>query len=323
MSTAGNSPILSIIIVSWNARELLAACLRSLRSAAGKFPREVLLVDNASTDGLPEMVVSEFPEVHFIGNTQNRGFAAANNQGMQVAVGRYFLLLNPDTLITDPEVLDRLVAYMEQHPEVAAAGPRLVFADGRHQVGDAGYAPTPAAMAAHGLFLSRVLPKYCPGIYISAPKVVESATPMPVDWICGAALMVRRDVAEKVGGLDESIFLYSEDVEWGCRMRAAGLTVMYLPAIRILHYGGGSENQAADKQVSTRWLESLAQMYARYNHGRYWFAFRLPMTLGFMLRGLTYALLSAVREDAEKARRARAMFAYARCSWRLSPTNLG
>jgi N-acetylglucosaminyl-diphospho-decaprenol L-rhamnosyltransferase len=322
MTVSSQSPILSVIIVSWNAREMLASCLRSLRIATAHFSREILVVDNASHDGLQAMVRREFPEVRLIANAENRGFSIANNQGMEKTSGRYILLLNPDTLITDPEALDQLVSYMEAHPKTAAAGPRLDFSDGRHQVGDAGYAPTWTTITAYALFLSRLFPGRCRGLYISAPQVVDRDIPTPVDWICGAAFLIRRNVIEQVGGLDEKIFMYAEDVEWGCRMRSAGLTLMYLPGIHILHYGGGSENLASDKPFSTRWLESLACLYKRQNSGNFWLGFRLPMTVGFVLRGLAYWILANFKGDEKKAGRSRAMFAYARCCWRLVFRNL-
>lgn len=318
-----STPVLSIVIVSWNATELLAACLHSLRRAKHRFSREILIVDNASHISLPRMIRSDFPEMRLTVNSENRGFAAACNQGIAISCGSYVLLLNPDTEIIDPEAIDQLVEYMELHADTAAVGPRLVFADGRHQVGDAGYAPSPAAIAAWSLFLSRLFPRYCRGLYINARVVVTGPAAVEVDWLCGAALLVRREAVNQVGGMDETIFLYAEDIEWGCRMRAAQLKLVYLPTIRILHVGGGSEKLAHSGLVSTRWLESLAQVYQRFNHGRFYLTFRLLMTLGFLLRGLAYAGIAAHGPDHIQASKAKAMFAYARCCWRLKPSPTG
>lgn len=315
-------PVLSVIIVSWNGRELLADCLNSLRAATTRHAREVIVVDNASQDGLPEMVRAHFPEVCLIANQENRGFAAANNQGIAASSGEYVMLLNPDTLLTQAQALDDMLDFMTAHPDVAACGPKLVFANGRHQVGDAGYAPTFSSVLAHNLFLSRIFPGGFKGIYVSAPKITMRRQALAVDWICGAACLVRRKVVEQVGGLDESIFMYAEDVEWGCRMRATGLRVSYLPGIEILHYGSSSEKQAAGGRISTRWLESLARLYRSHNNVTSLRGFRLAMGLGFLLRGSAYRILSLLRQNPDKATRATAMFAYARCAWRLDRDTL-
>ena len=325
MSDSTKSPsglILSVIIVSWNAKALLADCLQSLRRAECRFPLEVMIVDNASQDGLPEMVQRDFPEVRLIANTENLGFARANNQGMRLAQGRYFLLLNPDTVLIEPDALDRLLAFMETHLDVAAVGPQLKFPDGRHQIGDAGYAPTPASAMSHGLFLSYLMPALFKGIYLASPADTKTRDVRDVDWLCGAAFLLRKEVFRATGGFDEEIFMYAEDVEWGCRMRRRGLRVCYLPGVSIVHVGGGSEQLAAGAKISTRWIESLARLYLQHNQGRHWQAFRLSFLFGFLVRAVAFRLSSMLRRRALHLTRSRLMMAYARCVWLLSPQRL-
>ncbi|MER3457620.1 MAG: glycosyltransferase family 2 protein, partial [Chloroflexota bacterium] len=224
---------LSIIIVNWNTRDLLAACLesieRSLSSDDGagmKLQAEIIVVDNGSTDGTVEMLRRDYPDVRLIENRHNVGFARANNQGLAASRGRYLLLLNTDAFLRGP-ALARLVRFMEEHPEAGVVGPRLYFGDGTLQHSCYAF-PTLATEFYGAVGLDRLFPRsrlfgrYRLG-YWDMRDVRE------VDVVMGACLMARREVFEQIGGLDERFFMYSEEVDWCYRARQAGWRIYYVP----------------------------------------------------------------------------------------------
>ncbi|HEY9721557.1 MAG TPA: glycosyltransferase family 2 protein [Oscillatoriaceae cyanobacterium] len=234
-----SAPVLSIVIVNWNTRNLLRDCLSSVQSET-LLSHEVWVVDNGSTDGSPEMVRAEFPHVHLIANTDNKGFAAANNQALRLCQGEYVLLLNSDTLVLDG-ALDKMVAHLHAHPEVGALGCRLLNGDGSLQ---------PSAHHFYGTFRSifenRLTQVLWPRRHARTPFLSfwDHSTLRHVDWVTGAVLMLRRRVLQDVGLLDERFFMYGEEIDWQLRMRKAGHQVWFLPSARIIHYGGGSSRQA-------------------------------------------------------------------------------
>lgn len=307
MSDPSNAPELSVIVVSWNCAGMLADCLRSLPTHAGPVRYETIVVDNASADDTQTMLVRDFPHVRVIANTENLGFARASNQGMAAARTPLLFLLNPDTLLVCPDTLAAFKARLDAYPEIGAAGCRLTFPDGAYQVGDAGYLPTLGAVLAHAFLLSRLAPGRIRGLFLQDGRIKPPYG--EVGWVCGACTLVRREVLERVGGLDESYFLYGEDVEWGCRMNAAGVRVAYLPDIDIVHLQGGT--QKGKGLPPTRWLDGVARLYFDYNHGRHWRLFRAAMATGFLLRAALYAGSSRSRE----------MLAYARHVWAISPSS--
>lgn len=304
------APRLSIIVVSWNCRDLALRCLAEIAGSRIGCPYEIILIDNASTDGTAAAVATAFPDVRVVANTENAGFARANNQGMALAAGRAFLLLNPDAFPAGPETFAHLLAALDAHPEYAMLGCRLVHEDGRHQVGDAGRVPTPWHVLVHGLGLSQLVPSLG-GLYLVRPPRGRAA-PMDVDWICGACLLVRAEVVRRHGGLDETLFMYAEDVEWGCRLRAAGLRIGYLPGEAVLHLQGGTQGG----NPTLKWLDNTANLYTRLNHGRAWFTFRASFASGFLIRAIAYRCIGLWRGNPLKAR-AHTMRLYARHAWLL------
>ena len=214
----------SIIILSWNTKELLKNCLESLKD----LKVEIIVVDNDSTDGSPQMVEGEFPKVKLIKNQKNLGFGAGNNQGMKMAKGDYFLLLNSDTVVKDKAPL-KMVEFLAKNKEVGAVGCKLLNSDG---------SPQPSAGPFPNLWVSAVMlfAEHWLGDLVrsSFSKVKE------VDWVMGAALMVRREVIKKAGLMDEGIFMYMDEVEWCYRIKKAGFKVMFYPGAEIIHLLGGS-----------------------------------------------------------------------------------
>jgi GT2 family glycosyltransferase len=251
-----------VVIVSWNVRELLRACLRSVEAAREAVDLEVIVVDGNSADGSVGMVEGEFPWVRVMACAENVGFPRGNNLGIGAARGRLLLLLNPDTELVG-EALERMVAYLEAHPDVGVVGPQLLNADGSVQSSRRRF-PTLWT----GLFESTWLEGFAPRGILDryyARDVADGET-AEVDWVMGACMMVRREAMEQVGGMDEGYFMYSEELDWCRRMKGAGWRVVYLPAAQVVHHEGKSSEQA----VTARHVHfhRAKLRYFRKYHGR-------------------------------------------------------
>lgn len=243
----------SIIIVNWNVRDLLARCLDSvLRGAqpvcpgAWQLPSsrhifEVLVVDSASSDDSPAMVRERYPEVRLYDSQVNLGYTGGNNLGIRESRGRYLLLLNPDTEVADDAVL-QMVSAMEKEPQLGVVGPQLRYADGSIQPSRRRF-PTLRTALVDSTFLGRWFPNHPE---LARYQVLERSPDerCRVDWLVGACLLVRREVVDSVGYLDESYFMYSEELDWQKRIRDAGWGIAYVPAARVTHYEGKSSEQA-------------------------------------------------------------------------------
>ncbi len=260
-----SSPDISILIVSWNVRDLLLACLAALPDAVADATYEVILVDNASRDGTVDAVREAFPQVQIIANQENRGFTGGNNQALALARGRSLLLLNPDTRPL-PGSIAELHHFLQSHPDVGAVGPRLWYGDGSPQPNRRRF-PTLSTLFTE----STIIQHYLPGLplfahYIMADQPDDQV--QEVDWLVGAALMVRREVYQQVGGLDESFFMYSEELDWCRRIKAAGWRICYDPAAEIIHYEGKSSEQAVARRDIA--FFSSRVRYTRKYHGPVW-----------------------------------------------------
>ncbi len=227
--------VLSIIIVHYKTRELTLQCLRSIREFPPRIVYEVILIDNGSRDGIGEAVAEEFPEVRLIETGRNDGFSRANNLGIVNARGKYILLLNSDTKILDP-VLDRLVQILEARPEVGAIGPQHVGGDGRHQVS---YGKFPNLFTE----ILRKIMNYRISLYdenIRGYLETFCSIEQEVDWLSGSCLLLRREALGQAGLLDESFFMYFEDLDLCRRIRDRGWKIVFCPMSKILHYSGQS-----------------------------------------------------------------------------------
>jgi GT2 family glycosyltransferase len=231
----------SVVIVSYKVRDLMRECLRSLEPNLARLRGEVWVIDNASGDGSAEMVASDFPWVRLIANERNRGYGAANNQAIRQARGRYVLVLNPDTELPPSAIADT-IAEMEAHPDIGALGPKLVLADGTLDRACRRSFPSPE-VAFYRLFgLARLFPNH-PRFARYNLLNVDEDTPLDVDSVVGAFMLVRREVVERVGMFDEAFRLYGEDLDWAFRIKKAGWRVRYHPAVVVLHYKGQSSRQ--------------------------------------------------------------------------------
>lgn len=231
---------LSIVVVSWNSRPYLRGCLLSIPAGAGGLSHEVFVVDNGSRDGSAELVRAEFPGVCLIANRENRGFAAANNQGLRLASGRYALLLNPDTVVQEG-ALARLAAFMDSSPDAGACGPLLLNEDGSVQHAARRF-PTYGSALGGRTVLGRL------GLFRSAYERVKMRgerfeSPLEVDQPSGACLFLRGEALERVGLLDEGYFIFFEEVDLCRRIRDAGYRIWLRPEARVVHLGGRSRRQ--------------------------------------------------------------------------------
>ncbi len=235
---------LSVVIVSYNTRDLLRGCLDSvLASLGGGLTYEVIVVDNASADGSAAMIREGFPQVRLLANPQNRGFAASNNQAIQESSGRYVILLNPDTVVRQG-ALQRMMGVLEERSRIGVVGPKLLFPDGRLQ--HSAFTFPTLAMVFLDFFplQNRLLDAPVNGRY---PRhLYERGEPFPIDHPLGAALMVRRQVIDEVGPLDERFFMYCEEIDWCMRIKKAGWEIVCCPQAEIVHYVAQSTRQFRD-----------------------------------------------------------------------------
>jgi N-acetylglucosaminyl-diphospho-decaprenol L-rhamnosyltransferase len=260
----------AVIIVSWNVRNYLANCLRSVCAEKRRsgLKVETWVVDNASTDGSVDLVADLFPDVHLVINDHNPGFGAANNQGMKAASGanpRYYLLLNPDTLV-GKGALKHLVDCLDHRPKAGMAGPRLVYGDGRFQ--HSAFAFPGIKQLTFDLFPlpARLYESWLNGRY-ARRNYRRNGEPFQVDFALGASMLVRADVVEATGGFDESFHMYCEEIDWGWRIHHAGWEVYSVPQAEIVHYGGESTRQVPAQSIINLW-ESRARLYHRH-YGRF------------------------------------------------------
>ncbi len=246
-------PDLSLVIVSYQTRELLDRCLASLVRLSGAPSLEIWVVDNASSDGTVEWIREHYPSVHLIANAVNRGFAAANHQALCQAAGRYVMLLNPDTELpaAQPNALELLVSFMEAHPRAGACGPRLSYGDGSLQHSAFRF-PT-LAQVYLDLFPTnwRLNESRLNGRY--PRQSYQAGQPFQVDHPLGAAFLVRREAAVQVGSLDEAFFIYAEEVDWARRLRGAGWEIWCVPQAEIIHHEAQSTRQFRDRMFIELW----------------------------------------------------------------------
>lgn len=236
MTSVDSRPDLSVLVASFNTKDLLLACLGSLFTATDGLAIEVFVVDNASSDDTPTAVAAAFPRVRLIANATNEGFAKANNRALRESKGRYVLLLNPDTLIP-PDTLGPMARFLDDNPRVGMAGCRVDRPDGRLDEACKRTFPTPITAFARFTGLDRMFPKALGGYSRMAD---DPSGRFEVDSVVGAFMMVRREAVEDVGGLDEEFFMFGEDLDWAYRMKEKDWAVWYVGDHRVIHHKGAS-----------------------------------------------------------------------------------
>ncbi|MDX1662366.1 MAG: glycosyltransferase family 2 protein [Candidatus Promineifilaceae bacterium] len=295
----------AVVIVSWNVRDYLAECLSTVYAELrySRLNGEIWVVDNGSTDGTLALLGSLFPHTRLRANDTNIGFGAANNQGMADAAAespRYFLLLNPDTLIR-PGGISQMVDCLDRCPEAGMVGARLVYRDGRFQHSAFTFPgitqllfdlwPMPSA-----LYDSRLNGRYARRLYR------PDGDPFAVDFPLGAAMLVRRDVAEATGGFDESFHMYCEEIDWAWRIRNAGWGIYTVPGAEIVHYGGESTKQVPARSIVNLW-QSRARLYRKHHTPA-----RFALARRLATRGLARKAAAAPNRELREAYRRAAGF---------------
>lgn len=248
---------LSIIVLNYKTKRLLRECLRSIRFAAPRFSYEVIVVDNGSGDGTPQMVCTEFPEHVLVESPENLGYAGGNNLGLARARGRHVMIMNPDIFVRDG-ALEELVRWLDAHPDVGMVGPRLVNGDGSSQESHYRFHTlvtpllrrTPLGRTAWG---SRKLEAF-------VMKDAEPAGPAEVDWLLGGAVVARREAVAQVGFLDERFFLYFDDVDWCRRFWEKRWKVVYLPHVSLIHL---HQRQSADGDLLAVFTNPVTRVHIR------------------------------------------------------------
>jgi hypothetical protein len=278
----------SIIIVSWNTKALLQQCLQSVYETAAKRTFEVLVVDNASSDGSPEMVKKEFPHVKLICTGDNLGFAKANNIGIKKSNGRYVCLVNSDIVILDG-CIDKMCSYMDRRPSIGILGPRILNPDLTLQPSCKGF-PSHWNTFCHALALDTMFPRSrLFGGFLM--KFWPHDAIQSVDIIVGCFWMVRREALNDVSLFDEKFFMFWEDIDLCKRLWIAGWEVVFFPYAESVHHGGASYATAPIQSQITR-LCSSAQYFKKY-HSRYsQICFLLILFLHQMNRIIGYAFIS-------------------------------
>ncbi len=284
---------LSIIIVNYNTRQLLRECLRSLRERNEGISAEVIVIDNGSTDGSADAVAAEFPDVVLIRNRSNEGFAGPNNQGLQIAGGRYAMLLNSDTLVK-AHALETLVHFMDTHANAGACGPRLLYPDGRLQPSCRSF----PSLWRHFCDMSGLENLFPRSVFGNLETRFAHDRIAEVDQPMGAALLVRRETIAQVGLLDESFRIYYNEVDWCRRMTRAGWKIFFVPDAEIIHYGGKTT------EITNRSFEQFDEMnrnslaYYEKQFGRPGLAaYRLMTAAGFAVRLLVWQTASLMSRD--------------------------
>jgi len=289
------APDLSIILVSWNTRELTRSCIESIHKNAGGVSCEIVAVDNASRDGTADMIEREFREVALIRNDENAGFAKANNQAIGRCRGRHILLLNTDTLVREGAI-EKMVRFLDSHPEAGICGARLV--DGAGAPSRAyGAFPTLWRLFAQQLPFWGRLPESLRPV---SGKVEGGGEPFEVEWVSGAALAIRSEAAASIGPLDENVFMYSEDSDWCYRAGKAGWKAYIAPGAEITHLCGKStEGVSAWARVQLSWS---GYYFCRKHYGRLWTLAAKAIVLGSMALWLAVlGLANIVAKDCRSA----------------------
>lgn len=268
---------LSIIIVNYNTRKYLLAALQSIKVSKDKIAKEVIVVDNASTDGSASLAA--------IKNKHNLGYATANNQGIKKARGEFILLLNSDTKIL-PETLQTMVDFMDEHPDVGVSTCRVELEDGSLDPACHRGFPTPWASLTYFLGLEKIsLQSKLFAQYHQSWK--NFGVPHEIDTPAGAFYLIRKKVIDQVGLLDENYFMYAEDIDWSLRIKQAGWKIMYVPDTKIIHYKKKSGRDTTDPHLRSRtsghFFQTMKLFYDKHYKDRYPWAIRQLTLFGIWI----------------------------------------
>lgn len=257
---------LSIIIINYNVKQLLQECLNSVSKATNNLEAEVIVVDNASTDGSMSYLKPLFPSIRFICNDTNEGFARANNKALTISNGEYILFLNPDTVIPSDSI-SKCLSFFDNHPDAGAIGVKMVNGNGEFLKESKRGFPSPSASfwkltgITHLFPRSRMFSEYYLGH-------LDENKSHPVDVLSGAFMMVKKQVLDNIGGFDERFFMYAEDIDLSYRISKAGYRNYYYPGTTIVHFKGSSTKK--DIRYVHQFYKAMSQFVKKhYGHGAY------------------------------------------------------
>jgi N-acetylglucosaminyl-diphospho-decaprenol L-rhamnosyltransferase len=267
-------PDLTIIIVTYNAGVILYDCLRSLPAGVGDLSSEIIVIDNASQDGIVEQAAEQFPAVRLIMNPDNRGFAGGNNQGLAEATGEYLLLLNPDVVV-EPDSLKIMADFLKEQPEIGVVGPHTVDRNGDLSL--TAYGPYSAlSILWQYTGLNRLFPNHLYGKY---RQLSAAATqPFEVAWVQACCLLTRREVYGRIGGLDERFFLFAEDPDFCDRAAQTGWKTYFVPDARIMHLESSVVSRYPERRIRNYHISPLHYFRKRKQPGQV-----ILLKLGFSL----------------------------------------
>jgi GT2 family glycosyltransferase len=272
----------SICITNYNARNFLRDCLRSIYGTIDAFSFEIIVVDNYSGDGAPEMLRDEFPDVRLLINNENTGFTRPYNQAMRLTQGRYVVILNPDTLVL-PNAIAELASFLDSHPEVGIVGPKVLNRDGSLQKQCRRSEARPWDAICYFSGLSRLFPhdKRFAGYLMT---YLDEDLTHEAEAVSGSCMLIRREVIDQIGYLDENFFAYQEDTDYCRRARLAGWGVFYNPSAQIIHYGGEGGSKVQPFRSIIEWHRSYYLYYRKHFARDYFFVFNAIYYFGMLAK---------------------------------------
>ncbi|NOX63172.1 MAG: glycosyltransferase family 2 protein [Chloroflexi bacterium] len=304
---------MSIVIVSWNVREALLACLAALPDAVTPaYAYEVIVVDNASSDGSVAAVRKAFPSVHIIANSANRLYTAAANQGLTIAVGRHLLLINPDA-IPQPHSLARLIAYADQHPRAGLLGPRIFRSDGRDDLRTGREYPTPWSETLDWFGFTRRFPHHpfwAANLRPDFPRDRTASVPL----LSGACLLLSQRLPSSLRRLDEYFPMYGEDVDLCRRVQQAGYETVLVADAEVFHAGGQSSRQIGLRTALLA-VEGVQRYFRRWRGSGAARRHRMGMALVAVVKWTAFTLLGLIGLESDPAYQRR--FHRALLAWAL------
>lgn len=283
---------LSIIIVNWNSKDYLQKCLASVLSWTTDIDLEIVVIDSASFDGVDKMLKRRYPQVRFIQSDTNLGFAKANNAAFKVSTGSNILFLNPDTELIGPAI-NVLLDHLRMLPNTGAIGCKLLNGDGSVQTSCIQAFPTILNQLFNSEFLRALVPTS--PLWGMASLFGAKDRPAEVDVISGACLMLKRSLFEEVGLFSEDYFMYAEDLDLCYKIRQAGYTTYYIPTASVIHFGGGSSEQAPSNFSAVMMRESLWRFMKKNRGNIYGLAYRTSTVISAIGRLLLLMVLSPLQ----------------------------
>lgn len=278
---------ISVCILTYKAREYLRDCLQSLHENT-QLSFEVIVVDNGSNDGTVEMLQDEFPDIRLLQNETNEGFTKPMNWALRESKGRYLLLLNPDTIVL-PNAIDHLAVFLDKHPEAGICGPKVLNPDKTMQLQCRRGESRPWAVISYFLGLSKLFPKSRFFSQYLVSYLDENGT-YPVDGVSGSCMLIRSELLQQIGYLDERFFAYQEDADYCFRARQAGWLVYFVPEAEIIHYGGKGGSKIHPYRSIYEWHHSYYLYYRKNLAKDYFFLFNWLYYLAMLIK-LGFAIL--------------------------------